>query len=89
MVEAKCIKCGGTATGDSFEQARQRINHAVGLSRGIKCGDNYNHVTEIKPKEIIPKNIPKIEPPTTETSTPLTSHEKPKEKKKTKKSSDN
>jgi len=49
-ITAKCRKCGGSAIADTFEQARKKINHAVGLSRGIKCGDNYNCVTEIKPK---------------------------------------
>ena len=24
------------------------MNHAVGLSRGIKCGDNYNCIEEVK-----------------------------------------
>ena len=78
MAEAKCIKCGGAATGDSFEAARQKINHAVGLSRGIKCGDSYNRVTEIKSPESIPMKTPK-----TETPKPETSYNKPKEKKKT------
>ena len=45
--EAKCTKCGGTATGDSFDDARAKINHAPGLSRGIKCGDNYNCVEKV------------------------------------------
>jgi len=38
MVEAKCQKCGGSATGSTFTEASAKINHAVGLSRGIKCG---------------------------------------------------
>ncbi len=44
MTEAKCTRCGGTASGDSFDDARAAINHAPGLSRGIKCGDNCNCV---------------------------------------------
>ncbi len=58
---AKCTKCGGKATGDSFEDARSKINHAVGLSRGIKCGDNYNRVEEIKDKVEAPKSTPKVD----------------------------
>ncbi len=58
MTTAKCYKCGGSAIAETFEQARKKINHAVGLSRGIKCGDNYNCVKEIgvvaKPKIVIP-----------------------------------
>lgn len=30
-----------------MELARSIMNHAVGLSRGIKCGDNYNCIEEI------------------------------------------
>ena len=52
MTTAKCFKCGGSAIADTFEQARKLINHAVGLSRGIKCGDNYNKVEEIKSKQL-------------------------------------
>lgn len=47
MSTAKCTKCGATAQGTTFEEARNKINHAVGLSRGIKCGDSYGMVTEI------------------------------------------
>lgn len=47
MVTAKCNRCLGSATAETFEEARNNINHAVGLSRGIKCGDNYNFVVEI------------------------------------------
>ena len=60
MAEAKCRKCGGTATGNTFEEAAQKINHAVGLSRGIKCGRSYNCTIEIKDTKIPrPKVIPK------------------------------
>lgn len=51
MSEAKCLKCSGSAFGDTYEQAKNNINHAVGLGRGIKCGDSYGCVTEIKPKQ--------------------------------------
>lgn len=50
MVKAKCTKCGGWAIAGTYEQARKKINHAVALSRGKKCGDNHNRVIEIKPK---------------------------------------
>lgn len=87
MTIAKCSRCGGKAQGKSFEEASSRINHAVGLSRGIKCGDNYNCVLEIE-------STPKVESSqdTTndlETSTPKattdtvseSSNEKPKKSK--------
>jgi len=48
LVIAKCFRCYGSATGNSFEEAALLINHAVGLSRNIPCGDDYNAVQEIK-----------------------------------------
>ncbi len=97
MVIAKCSKCGGSAISDTFEQAKNLINHAVGLSRGIKCGDNYNLVKEIKPETKTPKPVietksetpkpvteAKIETKTvteTKPSTQSDTSEKPKQKK--------
>ncbi len=68
MIIAKCNRCGGKAEGNSFEDASSKINHAVGLSRGIKCGDNYNMVCQIEdstPKKPTPK-VEKIKEPTIE-----------------------
>lgn len=48
MVTAKCFRCYGSATGDTFEEASSLIDHGVGLSRGIPCGDDYKAVQEIK-----------------------------------------
>lgn len=53
MAKAKCTKCGGKAEGDTYEEAASKINHAVGLSRGIHCGSTYGKtidVTEKKPQ---------------------------------------
>ena len=73
MVEAKCQKCGGSATGSTFTEASAKINHAVGLSRGIKCGDNYGMVQEINVQIVknkltptIPSTVPKEIEPTPE-----------------------
>jgi len=64
LSKAKCNKCGGSAIADTYEQARAIINHAVGLSRGIKCGDSYNMVQEIKSEEVAKKtSIPQIPKP--------------------------
>ena len=71
MVTAKCTRCGGAALGSTFTEARSKINHAVGLSRGIKCGDNWNKVQEIKDDITTPTTTP------TTVSTPKV--EKPKE----------
>jgi len=57
MITAKCSKCGGSAIGSTFENASSKINHAVGLSRGIKCGDNYNMVCQVE--DSTPKPAPK------------------------------
>ena len=80
MTQAKCNKCGGSAVSDTYEKARALINHAVGLSRGIKCGDNYNQVCEIKSKVAPSKSESKpVENTPKSESKPST--EKPKEKK--------
>ena len=49
MATAKCFQCGATAQADTFEQARGMLDHAIGLARGIKCGNAYGAVEEIKP----------------------------------------
>ena len=102
MSKARCNRCGGSAESNTYEQARKLINHAVGLGRGIKCGDSYNMVQEIKsqvvakitkPKTTKP-NPPKPETTKPHTSKPETKHdtskastsEKPKEKTKPKSS---
>ena len=49
--KAKCTRCGAIAQADTFEQARNKLDHAIGLARGIKCGASYGKVKEIgKPK---------------------------------------
>lgn len=50
MVIAHCTRCLGKAQGETFEVASSKINHAVSLSRGIPCGDNYNCVEEVSEK---------------------------------------
>jgi len=47
MTTANCTRCNATANGGTFEEASLLLNHAVGLSRGIPCGDNYNCVVEV------------------------------------------
>jgi len=94
LSKAKCFKCGGSATADTYEQARKLINHAVALGRGIKCGDSYNMVHETTSKEVLKKTPkpeiikPHISKPETKPDTQKTpSSEKPKEKTKQPKSS--
>lgn len=47
MAQAKCMRCGATGTADTFEQA-SKLNHAVGLSRGIKCGASRKNILEVQ-----------------------------------------
>lgn len=59
---AKCNRCGGTATGKTFDDAAYQINHAIGLASGIPCGAEYNQVFEVKtesPKKETTKDVPK------------------------------
>ncbi len=48
MVTVKCTRCLGSATGKSFDEASAHIDHAVGLTRSIPCGANYNRIVEVK-----------------------------------------
>ena len=83
MITAKCNRCGGTALGNSFEEASQKINHAVGLGRGIKCGDNYNQVCKIEDSTPTVTK-PEVSKPKESTGRPQESpvEEKPKPKSK-------
>lgn len=66
MTLAKCTRCGASSIGGTFEEASLLIDHAVGLSRGIPCGDNYNCVEEIKDtvvEPIVPESTTKEESP--------------------------
>ena len=74
MSKAKCNRCGGSASGDTYEQARHNINHAVGLSQGNPCGDSYGCVEEIKSEPIQVTTLPSIPQPPIETK-----KEKPKQ----------
>ncbi len=67
MAEAKCMKCLGSASGDSFEDARKKINHAVGLSRGMPCGDSFGRVVEINTEKKPAKQTSKKKTKTIET----------------------
>ena len=50
MVRAKCLQCHASAIGDTFEEAKGKLNHAVGLTRGIKCRVLSEHIREIVDK---------------------------------------
>jgi outer membrane biosynthesis protein TonB len=59
MVTAKCNRCHGSADGKTMQEARSKINHAQGKSRGIPCGNSYNCVVEVKSSK--PVEEPKVE----------------------------
>lgn len=91
MAKAKCFRCGASATAETFEQARKQLNHSVGLSRGIKCGDTYGRVQEIKEPQKTKQEKPsptetKIAEPKPETTEAPITPEKQVKEKKTKKS---
>ena len=61
MGKAFCLRCGTKAEADTPEQAISLLDHAVGKSRGIKCGGNRAQVetegfSKSKPEK-------KVEPP--------------------------
>ena len=37
MGKLSCQRCGATAEGETFEEADERIDHALGLSKGRPC----------------------------------------------------
>ena len=53
MAKALCNRCKGTAEGSSFIEAAAKINHAVGLGRGLPCGANYGKTVDVSPKPSI------------------------------------
>jgi len=55
MVTAKCNRCLGFGTGSTFEEASSKINHAVGISRGVPCGRSFNKVVEVGGSTLKPK----------------------------------
>ena len=61
MAKAKCFHCGATAIDETFEQARKKLDHSVGLSRGVKCGESYGRVKEILDTQKIIKTPAKID----------------------------
>ncbi len=64
MSKAKCTRCGGIAEGKTFEEASSKIDHAVGLSRGRPCGNNYGCVIQVDPpqKTVSQKTKKEIKP---------------------------
>jgi hypothetical protein len=76
MVTAKCNRCLGSGTGSTFEEASSKIDHAVGRSRGINCGDNSTKVIEVGASTPKPK-AKKITKPVTVKPTPKPVVEKP------------
>ena len=85
MVTAKCNKCGGSADGKTMQEARDKLNHAIGKTRGIKCGDNYGCVVEVKDKKETPVEKSKVETVEDTVETPTTT--KPESSKSTSKKS--
>lgn len=84
MAEAKCTRCGATASGATFSEASSKLNHAQGKSRGKPCGASYNRIIEIKTNNSKSEStIPKVETPKKETESEKT------EPKKTEKSKSN
>jgi len=37
MIKVQCHRCGGKAEGNSFDEASELIDHAIGMSNGKKC----------------------------------------------------
>ncbi len=65
---ARCLKCGSKAESDNEEEAISLLNHAIGKTRGIRCGgklakvrtEGFNKAKLVKKTETTkdPKSIP-------------------------------
>lgn len=42
MVKVRCQVCTGTGEADSMDEAKQKIDHAVGRSKGRPCAGGPN-----------------------------------------------
>lgn len=81
LVTVKCFRCYGSASGGTFEEASLLIDHSVGLSRNIPCGDDYNAVQEItKNGTIVETSFTKVEDKPTNTTTDESKNSKKKSK---------
>ncbi len=56
-ITVKCERCGGKATGNTFEEAEGKVNHDQGRSRGIKCSMGHYQTIEVDPKTFEPKDV--------------------------------
>ncbi len=83
MANAKCTRCGGTASGKTFPEAANKIDHAVGLSRGIPCGASYGAVIDTTPKPVPPPPQVKPSPQTLAPKTSVPDFDEPNPKTKT------
>ena len=60
MGTVKCERCGGHAEASSIEDGAPLIDHAIGLSKGIRCGGDYVQLVMVGEPQA-PKIEPKVE----------------------------
>jgi len=60
MGTVKCERCGGHAEASSIEEGAPLIDHAVGLSKGKRCGGDYVQLVMVGTPQA-PKSEPKVE----------------------------
>ena len=54
---AKCNKCGAKAEGNTPEEAINKLNHAVGLTRGIHCSVSSDRIVTSGFTKVIKEKI--------------------------------
>ena len=67
MGTVRCERCGGHVEASSIEDAVKKLNHALGLSKGIPC-DEARGVLVMDDQPQAPKPEPKVEKPKVEES---------------------
>lgn len=62
MVQVKCIRCNGQAEGKTADEAADRIDHAIGQSKGRACAGGDNAPYEVVGTQEVVKVTPKVKP---------------------------
>ena len=60
MGTLSCIRCKATAEGNTFEEADEKIDHAIGTSKGWPCSGNPDFLVWSGGKSV--KSEPSPEP---------------------------
>jgi len=55
MVKVRCQRCHGEAEADSIDEAKNKVDHAIGIYRGRPCANinpTYDVIGKVEPQKI-------------------------------------